>query len=111
MFLILLNNAMTTPSLNELIAQRDALDKQIQETRVNQKQSAITQIHDLMAENELTQGDIFPKSASGKVSKAKKPTTKVLPKYRNSATGATWTGRGKSPKWLDGKDRASFLIA
>ncbi len=24
----------------------------------------------------------------------------VAPKYRDSATGATWTGRGKQPKWL-----------
>lgn len=24
----------------------------------------------------------------------------VAPKYRDAATGATWTGRGKQPKWL-----------
>jgi DNA-binding protein H-NS len=24
----------------------------------------------------------------------------VAPKYRDSATGTTWTGRGKQPKWL-----------
>lgn len=24
----------------------------------------------------------------------------VAPKYREAATGATWTGRGKQPKWL-----------
>ena len=24
----------------------------------------------------------------------------VAPKYRDSASGATWTGRGKQPKWL-----------
>jgi DNA-binding protein H-NS len=36
---------------------------------------------------------------------------KVAPKYRDPATGNTWTGRGKAPKWIDGKDRAKFLIA
>ena len=25
---------------------------------------------------------------------------KVAPKYRNSATGETWTGRGLQPKWI-----------
>jgi DNA-binding protein H-NS len=24
----------------------------------------------------------------------------VAPKYRDASTGATWTGRGKQPKWL-----------
>jgi len=35
----------------------------------------------------------------------------VAPKYRDPATGKTWTGRGKAPKWIDGKDRSKFLIA
>lgn len=109
MLLILTIDAMTTPTLKELIAQREALDKQIAETRKNQVQSAIDQIHALMVENELKPEDIFP-NASPKPSKAKKPAVKVLPKYRDPATGATWTGRGKSPKWLDGKVRANFLI-
>ncbi|MGE8454289.1 MAG: H-NS family nucleoid-associated regulatory protein [Pseudomonadales bacterium] len=32
------------------------------------------------------------------------------PKYRDPATGATWTGRGKPPNWINGKVRESFLI-
>jgi DNA-binding protein H-NS len=32
------------------------------------------------------------------------------PKYRDPATGATWTGRGKPPNWINGKDRDSMLI-
>lgn len=33
--------------------------------------------------------------------KAKKPPApKVLPRYRNAATGETWSGRGLQPKWL-----------
>ncbi len=39
----------------------------------------------------------------------------VAPKYRDPVTGATWTGRGKQPKWLaqalvDGKNLADFNI-
>jgi DNA-binding protein H-NS len=39
----------------------------------------------------------------------------VAPKYRDAATGMTWTGRGKQPKWLaayikDGKKLADFAI-
>ncbi|NRF71317.1 H-NS histone family protein [Aquincola sp. S2] len=33
-------------------------------------------------------------------------------KYRDPATGKTWTGRGKPPAWIAGaKDRSAFLIA
>ncbi|WP_457844072.1 H-NS family nucleoid-associated regulatory protein [Staphylococcus aureus] len=32
------------------------------------------------------------------------------PKYRDPATGATWTGRGKPPNWIVGKDRTPFQI-
>ncbi|WP_420484821.1 H-NS family nucleoid-associated regulatory protein [Delftia acidovorans] len=33
-----------------------------------------------------------------------------MAKYRNEATGSTWTGRGKPPAWIIGKDRSEFLI-
>jgi DNA-binding protein H-NS len=31
-------------------------------------------------------------------------------KYRNPKTGETWSGRGRSPGWLAGKNRERFLI-
>jgi len=39
----------------------------------------------------------------------------VAPKYRDAVTGATWTGRGKQPKWLEtairsGKKLEDFRI-
>ena len=44
--------------------------------------------------------------------KVRKP---VAPKYRDPESGATWSGRGRTPRWLveaekAGKDRASFSI-
>ena len=45
-----------------------------------------------------------PAQANGAGSKRRKPSAsagkKVAPKYRNPATGDTWTGRGLKPKWL-----------
>jgi DNA-binding protein H-NS len=37
--------------------------------------------------------------------------SKVAAKYRDPATGQTWTGRGKAPKWIEGQDRTPFVIA
>jgi len=53
------------------------------------------------------------KTASSKVTLAKRP---AVPKYRDPATGNTWTGRGKPPRWIadaerDGASRDQFLIA
>ena len=33
---------------------------------------------------------------------------KVAPKYRNPKTGDTWTGRGREPGWIKGKNREDF---
>lgn len=43
------------------------------------------------------------------------PKRTVPPKYRNPETGATWTGRGKAPRWISdaeaqNKSRDQFLI-
>ena len=34
----------------------------------------------------------------------------VEAKYRHPESGVTWSGRGKPPKWIAGKDRSLFLI-
>ena len=35
---------------------------------------------------------------------------KVSPKYRNPETGDTWTGRGREPGWIKGKNRKEFAL-
>lgn len=35
---------------------------------------------------------------------------KVAPKYRNPETGDTWTGRGREPAWIKGKNRDDFAL-
>lgn len=92
----------------ELLAQREALEKAIAQARQNEISAAVNQVRELVAEYGLTVQDVFP----GRASKASvKPASKVAAKYRDPATGQTWTGRGKAPKWIDGKDRNQFVIA
>lgn len=96
-------------SLKELLQQREALEKAIADARQNEISAAVTQVRQLVAEYGLTVQDVFPGRA-GRVA-GHKPASKVAAKYRDPATGQTWTGRGKAPKWIDGKDRGQFLIA
>jgi DNA-binding protein H-NS len=98
-----------TTSYKELLQQREALEKAIADARHRELSDAVAKTRALVAEYGLTAQDIFP---SGRAAKAAgtKVTTKVAPKYRDPATGQTWTGRGKAPKWIEGKDRAAFTI-
>ncbi len=93
-------------SYKELLEQRVALEKAIEQARQNEIAGAVAKARALVAEFGLTAQDVFP----GRGAKAGKPTGKVAPKYRDAATGQTWTGRGKAPKWIDGKDRSQFMI-
>jgi len=38
------------------------------------------------------------------------PRRKAEPKYMNPETGQTWSGRGKTPKWLEGRRKSRFEI-
>lgn len=96
---------MTT--YKELLAQRAELEKQIEAARKEALSSAITQVRAIIAEYELTEEDVFSKKTARTATTGHKT---VAPKYRDPITGATWTGRGKPPLWIAGKDRLNFLI-
>ncbi len=93
-------------SYSDLLKQRADLDRQIEEARQNEIKVAVAQARDLVTKYGLTHQDVF---GSGKV-RAVKSSGKVAAKYREPNTGATWTGRGKAPKWIDGQNRDQFLI-
>ena len=92
-------------SYKELLSQREQLDKQIKEAIQREKADGIAKAKIIIEQYDLSASDLFNRktgvrSASGK----------VAPKYRNPSTGDTWTGRGKAPKWIEGRDRSSYLI-
>ncbi|PND37463.1 histone family protein nucleoid-structuring protein H-NS [Paucibacter aquatile] len=82
-------------SLKDLLAQRAALDQQIAETKERERADAIAKVRSLMADFGLTAADL-----STRAPKVAKSASKVAVKYRNQATGETWSGRGLQPKWL-----------
>ena len=88
---------MSASSLSDLLAQRAALEKQIVEAQREQRSAAIAQIKALMAEYGLTLADIGSRAAAAP---ARRSSGKVAAKYRNAATGETWSGRGLQPNWL-----------
>lgn len=94
-------------TLKELLAQQQALEAQINEARKSETADAIAKVRSLVADFGLTADEVFNNK------RTKTPSTagsKVAAKYLDPVTGNTWTGRGKAPRWLDGKDRSQYLI-
>ena len=105
---------MTKINLSELLSQKAELEKQIAEMQRNERADAIAQVRTLMAQYGLSVADIAAKASGPKIS-GPKAGAKVAAKYRNPATGDTWSGRGLKPKWLQsalaaGRSVADFAI-
>ena len=92
---------MTT--LAELVAQREELDQRIDSIKKEERNNALVQALSIIECYQLTVDELFGAKSSG----AKK---KLPAKYRDPETGKTWSGKGPTPKWLEGKDRNEFLI-
>jgi DNA-binding protein H-NS len=82
----------------ELLAQKAAIEKQIADAQREEKSSAIAQVRALMAQHGLSLADLSTRSVGS--ARGPKAGGKVAAKYRNAATGETWSGRGLQPKWL-----------
>lgn len=89
---------MSTPSLSELLAQKAELEKKIVERQRSERAEAIAQVRSLMAQYGLSAADIGKVQAPPR--RAAQRGTKVAVKYRDDATGQTWSGRGLQPNWL-----------
>ena len=104
---------MSKSTLSELLAQKAELDKLISETQRNERAEAIAHVRSLMNQYGLSKADIGTRAASA--TQQRQPAAKVAAKYRDAATGQTWSGRGLQPNWLKtalagGRSIADFTI-
>lgn len=102
------------PSLQEMIAQKEALERQIAEVTQKGRSEAIEKVKAMMAEYGLKASDLGGITSSGSKPKAT-TATKVAAKYRNASTGESWSGRGLQPRWLkaalaSGKKLTDFAV-
>ncbi len=106
-----MNNTTTTTVdsvYQDLLRQREELDLQIAQARKSAIADAVAKVKQIVADFELTENDVFGNGKRTATSAAKRGP--VAPKYQDPETGATWTGRGKPPKWIEGQDRELYLI-
>ena len=99
----------------ELETQAKELLRQAESLRKQERSAVLSELKAKIAEWGVTPAELGLGGAAGKAPRAGKRST-VAPKYRDNATGNTWSGRGQPPKWLQaylgaGKKKEDFLIA
>ncbi len=118
--------------LQDLLAKKAQLDREIADTQRKEKSAAIAHVTTLMEQYGISVNDLgrrkpgrpakavtataseAPAKAAGK-RRSKMAGKKVPPKFRNKSTGDTWSGRGLKPRWLadaiaNGKKLSDYAI-
>jgi len=80
----------------------ERLHQQAERVRLSEKAAALDRIRALIVEYRLLPSDLG--------FSADRKSAPAPAKYRDPATGATWSGRGRTPNWLAGKDRSAYTI-
>ena len=93
----------------ELQAKIADLQAQAAKVKEEEKQQAIDMARTMISAYGITAKDLGLDKAH-KVKTGPKPGNKVAAKYRDPASGATWSGRGKTPRWINGADRSQYAI-
>ncbi|WP_175819458.1 MULTISPECIES: H-NS histone family protein [unclassified Burkholderia] len=87
----------------ELLAKRTALEAEINAAKRPARESALKEVRRLVGEFDISVREIY---GARQTRKRSHPDVK----YRDPKTGATWSGRGRPPAWIEGKDRALFEV-
>jgi len=93
----------------EIQSKIEELKAQAEMVKREEKQQAIDMARAMIQSFGITAKDLgLDKAVKAKT--GPRPGQKVVPKYRDPASGATWSGRGKTPKWINGTDRSQYAI-
>lgn len=114
---------MATQSLKSIESQIRKLQARAQTMRDKDRKPVIAAIVKQMKAHDISIAEVTAalgaktrgtRRAAGKPAAAKSR-GKLAPKFRNPETGDTWTGRGRTPRWIveaeqAGTDRSSFAV-
>ena len=101
---------LTVAELTEVIRRAEALRQEKQEEA---KAALLAKWQAEAAENNLSFDAILAgqQPTQGQGRKVRRGAgAKAAAKFRNPETGDTWSGRGREPNWLKGKNREEFKL-
>ncbi|WP_338641796.1 H-NS histone family protein [Burkholderia pyrrocinia] len=90
----------------ELLRQLEELKKEIDIAREREAELIAKRVVDLLVEYGIFRHDVLTQQDRNRRRRAP-----VRPKYFDPKSGATWSGRGRTPRWLIGKDIEQFRIS
>lgn len=94
--------------LKELQAQIVALQAQVEEVKQTEVGEAIAKVRAIVEEYDLRAKDIFATRGRKAAPTSKRST--VAAKYKDPISGKTWSGRGRTPVWLAGKNKEDYVV-
>ncbi|MET3625168.1 H-NS histone family protein [Burkholderia ambifaria] len=95
---------MKGETYRQLSVELQSLDRRIERAWEDERKNVLQDIRELMTHWDITANELR------RYRRSTYHTKPVVPKYRDPATGKTWSGRGRVPAWIAGKDRTAFLI-
>ncbi|WP_230947683.1 H-NS family nucleoid-associated regulatory protein [Burkholderia territorii] len=90
-------------SYRQYLEDRAELESKIAERRRAAVEEILLEIKYCVREFGFSPEDIF-------AAEVLRLATKRRPRYFDPASGATWSGVGRAPEWIRGKDRTQFEI-
>jgi DNA-binding protein H-NS len=88
----------------EIQAKIEDLQRQAAAQRQSEMSAAVQRIREMMQEYGISANDLLSSSKKGNSKKS------GTVQFRNAETGDTWSGRGRMPNWLSGKDKEQFRV-
>jgi DNA-binding protein H-NS len=110
-------------SMVELKTAIDRIKVELERRRAEELAAVVAEIRETMERHGLTVADLGFTAAERSSSRSGGPGRRVgedrrrvvAPKFQDPVSGATWSGRGRTPRWLaaameSGRSREEFLI-
>jgi DNA-binding protein H-NS len=92
----------------EIQSKIEELKAQAEQVKAEEKAQSIAMARAMIVSYGITARDLGLDKVKAKV--GPKPGNKIAAKYRDPLSGATWSGRGKTPRWINGADRSQYAI-
>ncbi|WP_277188675.1 H-NS histone family protein [Caballeronia sp. BR00000012568055] len=98
--------------LAQLLAKQEELDKQLADAKARETRVVLLEIVQKMREYNISLNELMGRKTGAKpaVESVAAVAAEPVVKYREPVTGATWSGRGRAPHWIAGKNRDDFLV-
>jgi DNA-binding protein H-NS len=105
--------AYQSVELAQLLAKQEELDKQLADAKARETRVVLLEIVQKMREYNISLNELMGRKTGAKPAAeaaSGAAASEPVAKYREPVTGATWSGRGRAPHWIAGKNRDDFLI-